>query len=670
MISNPAYAQAEKHGRYTGGIDPTIPLWNFDRASNTMSVPRGYGQALTALLRKHGISWQVAADNRVLLDPVDFGSKIELRDYQDPAVEAALRATGGVLVAPAGSGKTQMGLEIIARLRQPALWLTHTLDLAKQAINRADENLSLTQTEIGMVGAGRHRIGNRLTIGIIQTLINMDLSELAGRFGTVIVDECFPAGTLIDGKPIETITVGDTVTAWDESSRQPIPGKVVRLFKRPAPSRLIKLSIGEEMVICTPTHPFLTLYGWVPAILLTEGRELIYVAETAVSDLRESQEYQQSEIAVSHLPSSPNAGTFKDRDNLQRMREAGHIDQADQEGSVPRLVRVDRVEVLKPGSDGTFGGLCPDGYVYNFEVEDFHTYTANGFVVHNCHHGPAPTWTHVINQLPARYRFGLTATPKRADGLEIITTRVLGPVCSEVPRSAVKDASGIITPRLRTINTGIESQTWRRHEERVADYQKRAAELKLQGEAVPKPPLMPFGAILDELLTSEERNRLIVETLLKECPGHYSLVLSKRVEHCLELAYLLNKTELDRGIKPRLRTSVVHGKLDKKVRANILELAQAGKCDILFAVEIAKEGLDIPRLDRLFLVGGGRNEAVTEQQVGRIQRDFPGKVDAVVFDFVDELIPPMRAQHWKRRAVYRQLGMVLAGQSERKRASG
>ncbi|MDQ7789984.1 MAG: DEAD/DEAH box helicase [Candidatus Desulforudaceae bacterium] len=477
VISNPAYAQAEKHGRYTGGIDPTISLWHFDRASNTMSVPRGYGQVLTALLRMYGISWQVAADNRVLRDPVDFGSKIQLRDYQDPAVEAALRATGGVLVAPAGSGKTQMGLEIIARLRQPALWLTHTLDLAEQAINRAAENLSLTQTEIGMVGAGRHRIGNRLTIGIIQTLINMDLSELAGRFGTVIVDEV--------------------------------------------------------------------------------------------------------------------------------------------------------------------------------------------------HHGSAPTWQAVINQLPARYRFGLTATPKRADGLEIITTRVLGPVCSEVPRSAVKDASGIITPRLRTINTGIESQVWRRHEERMADYQKRAAELKLQGKAVPKTPLMPFGAILDELLSSEKRNKLIVETLLTECPGHYSLVLSKRVEHCLELAYLLNKTELDRGIRPRLRTSVIHGGLAKKVRANILELAQAGKCDILFAVEIAKEGLDIPRLDRLFLVGGGRDENATEQQVGRIQRPWPGKVDAVVFDFVDELIPPMRAQHWARRKVYRRLGTVPAGQGgERKRASG
>ena len=43
------------------------------------------------------------------------------------------------------------------------------------------------------------------------------------------------------------------------------------------------------------------------------------------------------------------------------------------------------VEVLEPGGDGRFGGVCPDGLVYNLEVEGTHTYTAAGVVVHNCH---------------------------------------------------------------------------------------------------------------------------------------------------------------------------------------------------------------------------------------------------------------------------------------------
>jgi Rad3-related DNA helicase len=55
------------------------------------------------------------------------------------------------------------------------------------------------------------------------------------------------------------------------------------------------------------------------------------------------------------------------------------------EGGVATWTRVDGVEVLERGCDGTFGGVCPDGLVYNLEVEETNTYLANGFVVHNCH---------------------------------------------------------------------------------------------------------------------------------------------------------------------------------------------------------------------------------------------------------------------------------------------
>ena len=55
------------------------------------------------------------------------------------------------------------------------------------------------------------------------------------------------------------------------------------------------------------------------------------------------------------------------------------------QGRVAHWHRVDRVEVLEPGSDGRYGGLCPDGHVYNIEVAGTHTYlVAGGLVAHNC----------------------------------------------------------------------------------------------------------------------------------------------------------------------------------------------------------------------------------------------------------------------------------------------
>lgn len=80
---------------------------------------------------------------------------------------------------------------------------------------------------------------------------------------------------------------------------------------------------------------------------------------------------------------------------------------------------MDRVEVLQRGSDGRFGGLCPDGHVYNVEVEGNHNYLAGGVLVHNCHHSTADTWSSIVRYFRSPRVLGLTATPDRADGSNV-----------------------------------------------------------------------------------------------------------------------------------------------------------------------------------------------------------------------------------------------------------
>jgi superfamily II DNA or RNA helicase/intein/homing endonuclease len=77
--------------------------------------------------------------------------------------------------------------------------------------------------------------------------------------------------------------------------------------------------------------------------------------------------------------------------------------------------RVDSVEILQPTSDGEFGGMCPDGFVYNIEVEDCHTYTAGGCIVHNCHHSASESSQKVLLSIPAFFRFGASDTVKEDD---------------------------------------------------------------------------------------------------------------------------------------------------------------------------------------------------------------------------------------------------------------
>src|SRR5690606_17693130 len=84
------------------------------------------------------------------------------------------------------------------------------------------------------------------------------------------------------------------------------------------------------------------------------------------------------------------------------------------------LSRVHRGEVLEMGSDGTYGGLCPDGADYNIEVEGTHTYLIDdGLVVHNCHHAGALSYRRVLRHFGAWEGVpvaGFTATMTRQQG--------------------------------------------------------------------------------------------------------------------------------------------------------------------------------------------------------------------------------------------------------------
>ena len=80
---------------------------------------------------------------------------------------------------------------------------------------------------------------------------------------------------------------------------------------------------------------------------------------------------------------------------------------------------------------------------------------------------------------------------------------------------------------------------------------------------------------------------------------------------------------------------------------------------LLATYQLAKEGLDIPRADRLFLVQPVRDATAIQQAVGRIMRPAPGKADALVYDFVDILVPTCKSQFSARKTVYRKLNATI-----------
>ena len=95
----------------------------------------------------------------------------------------------------------------------------------------------------------------------------------------------------------------------------------------------------------------------------------------------------------------------------------------------------------------------------------------------------------------------------------------------------------------------------------------------------------------------------------------------------------------------------------KAMREQAIEDMRQGRKRYLFATySLAREGLDIPRLDRLYLTTPQKDYAVITQSVGRIARTFEGKSEPICYDYVDDGIPHLIRSYKKRCTSYRKLG--------------
>ena len=119
---------------------------------------------------------------------IDYGCKIPLYDYQEKAVEEAYWKHYGILQSAAGSGKTQMGIALIAKLGKRALWLTHTKDLLLQSKERARQYMG--GALLGTITEGKVDIGAGITFATVQTMCNLDLTQYKYMWDVIIVDEC------------------------------------------------------------------------------------------------------------------------------------------------------------------------------------------------------------------------------------------------------------------------------------------------------------------------------------------------------------------------------------------------------------------------------------------------------------------------------------------------
>ena len=432
ILSNPDYIKKKRMGFWTGNTPEKLYLFQWD--GDTLVLPYG---CLKSVIE------QITGRDAIRLDmvtptPVWYGANIPLYDYQKEAVSKMLEAQFGMLQAPPGCGKTQIGIAIATTLGRRTLWLCHTKDLITQSKDRAEQYMSPSLT--GTIVEGKVQIGKAITFATVQTMCNLDLPLYRNTWDTIIVDEAHR----VSGSPT-------SVTMYSK----------------------------------------------------------------------------------------------------------------------------------------------------------------------------------VLNSLAARHKYGLTATPDRADGLIRATFALLGGVVHTIPREVVADKIVKVTVYPRSTGVGL-----------------NRAFLDTDGTVIE-------AKLINFLTENADRNRLIVSDLIDNC-DHYNLILSDRVNH---LRYLIE------NLPPKLRSQAVivdGGMTSKKAkvqREQAIEDMRQGKKRYLFATyALAREGLDIPRLDRLYLTTPHQHSGVIVQSIGRIARTFEGKGEPIAYDYVDDGIVSMVKRYKKRCTTYRKAG--------------
>lgn len=242
-----------------------------------------------------------------------------------------------------------------------------------------------------------------------------------------------------------------------------------------------------------------------------------------------------------------------------------------------------------------------------------------------CHHAAAPQLELVLKSAPAKYVYGLSATPERSDGL----TRALSMLCGPLRY--------VIDPTTQAIQQGIQ----------------RIVRPRFTGIRLPAyEPGASFNQILDLLCAHAARNELIVNDALEAASnGRHPLVLSKRKKHAEELCRLLQ----NRGHEPILLT----GEINARERKAILDTLPGFEHEhrIIVATEsLLGEGFDLSYLDTLLIATPISWDGSITQQAGRLHRSHEGKRRVEIFDYVDLSIPMLARMYQKRLKTYAKLG--------------
>ena len=263
------------------------------------------------------------------------------------------------------------------------------------------------------------------------------------------------------------------------------------------------------------------------------------------------------------------------------------------------------------------------------DMEEFFS-SYGQIIIDECHHIPAVTFESILKRSSARFVLGLTATPYRKDGHQKILFMQCGPVRHEIKSTS----DHLIAKRVVVRETG----------------------LTLSKDLGDRPPI---HLIWDELTANAGRIELISKDVIEAINAkRFPLLISDRKEHLVTLEKKIA------SLSNSIRIFRLEGTMGRKARKAIMdELKKAADENspicLLATASLIGEGVDIPRLDTLVLAMPISFKGRMVQYAGRLHRQWPGKKDVVIYDYLDTCSGLTVSMYRKRVQAYRGMGYQI-----------
>lgn len=250
-------------------------------------------------------------------------------------------------------------------------------------------------------------------------------------------------------------------------------------------------------------------------------------------------------------------------------------------------------------------------------------------IVDECHHSASDTMRAVLQEVAAKYLYGVTATPFRGDGMDKINYMLLGAVRYKYSAKERGEEQGIphwLVPRFTRV---------------VWPYGRNKIHINKAYELI---------------RSHENRNQQIVDDIRLCVEGKRSiLVLTRFIEH----AKILYKMIQGMADKVFLLTGMGRKQEQQNIYGGIAEVKETESLVIIATGQLVGEGFDCPRLDTLIMATPIAWKGLVEQYVGRLNRDYPNKQDVKVYDYIDSHIPVFDNMYLKRLRTYKRIGYKI-----------